>query len=39
MLAALLGEDCLSGVASSAAATNIELRATGSNINHPGGPV
>jgi len=38
VLAAFLGEDCLSEVASSAAAANTELRATGSNTNHPGGP-
>jgi len=37
VLAAFLGEDCLSDVASSAAA-NTELRATGSNTNHPVDP-
>jgi len=38
VLVAFLGEDCLSDVASSAAAANTELRATGSNTNHPGAP-
>jgi len=38
VLAAFLGEDCLSGVASDPAAANTELRATGSNTNHTGGP-